>query len=71
MKQNKLSWTEVQKMKYTWRVAQELMRLIPPVLGNFRRALKDISFGGYDISKGWQVHDIVNTADQDSHLDDN
>ncbi|XP_030532829.1 taxane 13-alpha-hydroxylase-like [Rhodamnia argentea] len=50
-----LSWGDLQKMRYTWRVAQELMRLIPPVFGSFRKALKDISFGGYKIPKGWQV----------------
>ena len=54
-KHGKLTWIEVQKMRYTWRVAQELLRLIPPVLGVFRKAAKDISFGGYDIPKGWQV----------------
>ncbi|KAI6674669.1 hypothetical protein NL676_002575 [Syzygium grande] len=51
-----LSWGDIQKMRYTWRVAQELMRLIPIAFGGFRKALKDISFGGYDIPKGWQVY---------------
>ncbi|KAF9595744.1 hypothetical protein IFM89_003486 [Coptis chinensis] len=50
-----LTWNEIQKMKYTWRVAQELMRITPPVFGSFRKAVKDTSFGGYDIPKGWQV----------------
>lgn len=54
-KQSQLIWSEVQKMKYTWRVAQELMRLISPVFGNFRKAAKDTRFEGYDIPKGWQV----------------
>lgn len=55
VKENNLTWGDIQKMKYTWRVAQELMRLIPPVFGSFRKAVKDTSYGGYDIPKGWQV----------------
>nr|UHB15524.1 cytochrome P450 [Paris polyphylla] len=53
--QGKLTWSEVHKMKYTWRVAQELMRLIPPAFGNFRKALKSVKYGGYEIPEGWQV----------------
>lgn len=53
--QKHLTWAETREMKYTWRVAQELMRMIPPVFGSFRKALKDTSYGGYDIPKGWQV----------------
>ncbi|KAL5718449.1 hypothetical protein ACHQM5_011350 [Ranunculus cassubicifolius] len=50
-----LTWNELQKMKYTWRVAQEIMRITPPVFGSFRKAIEDTSFGGYDIPQGWQV----------------
>lgn len=50
-----LTWGDIQKMKFTWRVAQELMRITPPAFGSSRRALKDTSFGGYHIPKGWQV----------------
>lgn len=50
-----LTWGDIQKMKYTWRVAQELMRIIPPVFGSFRKVVTDTSFGGFDIPKGWQV----------------
>ncbi|XP_010922745.1 taxane 13-alpha-hydroxylase [Elaeis guineensis] len=53
--QGKLTWNEVQRMKYTWRVAQELMRIIPPVSGSLRKAVKDLHFGGYDIPQGWQL----------------
>lgn len=26
-----LTWVDIQKMKYTWQVVQEMMRMIPPV----------------------------------------
>lgn len=42
-----------QKMKYIWRVAQELMRLNLPLFGAFRREVKDVSINGYDFPKGW------------------
>ncbi|CAI0379886.1 unnamed protein product [Linum tenue] len=50
-----LTWEDLGKMKYTWRVAQETMRMFPPIFGGFRNALKDIEFEGYLIPKGWQV----------------
>jgi len=50
-----LGWGEMQNTRYPWRVAEELIRLIPIVFGSFRKALKNISFGGYDIPKGWRV----------------
>lgn len=50
-----LTWNDLSKMKYTWRVAMETLRMIPPIFGSFRRALKDIEFEGHLIPKGWQV----------------
>ncbi|KAK1315008.1 hypothetical protein QJS10_CPA06g00181 [Acorus calamus] len=50
-----LTWKDIQKMKYTWRVAKELLRMYSPVFGNFRKVVKDTSFNGFDIPKGWQV----------------
>ena len=46
---------DVLKMKYTWQVAREVMRLYPPVSGSFRRAICDIKFDGFTIPKGWKV----------------
>ncbi|KAK1572387.1 hypothetical protein Q3G72_031942 [Acer saccharum] len=54
-KDRQLTWSEMQMMKYTWRVAQELMRLTPPVFGNFKCTSRDTSFGGFDIPKGMKV----------------
>ncbi|KAL8466877.1 hypothetical protein ACS0TY_035809 [Phlomoides rotata] len=50
-----LTWDDLTKMKYTWRVATETLRMYPPVFFSFRQVLKDIEIGGYIIPKGWQV----------------
>lgn len=50
-----LTWEDLAKMKYTWKVAMETLRMVPPVFGGFRKAMKDIEYGGYLIPKGWQV----------------
>ncbi|WVZ62171.1 hypothetical protein U9M48_011948 [Paspalum notatum var. saurae] len=49
-----LTWDDLAKMKFTWRVALETLRLVPPIFGNFRRATQDLEFDGYLIPKGWQ-----------------
>lgn len=54
-----LTWNDVSKMKYTWRVTTELLRLIPPVFGGFRQVLMDIEYEGYLIPKGWQAISII------------
>ncbi|KAJ0102859.1 hypothetical protein Patl1_04231 [Pistacia atlantica] len=42
-----LTWEDLAKMKYTWRVAMETLRTVPPIFGGFRKALRDIEYGGY------------------------
>lgn len=54
-KQQFLTWEDLTKMKYTWRVALETLRVTPPIFGGFRTTMKDITFNGYLIPKGWQV----------------
>ncbi|KAL7212124.1 hypothetical protein ACSBR2_014900 [Camellia fascicularis] len=36
-----LTWDDLSKMKYTWRVAMEILRITPPGFCSFRRVLKD------------------------------
>ncbi|KAL4563063.1 hypothetical protein LXL04_027094 [Taraxacum kok-saghyz] len=50
-----LTWEDLTKMKYTWRVASEMMRVNPPAILSFRRAMQDIEYRGFMIPKGWQV----------------
>lgn len=50
-----LTWNDLAKMKYTWRVALETLRIYPPVYGAFKKVLKDFEYEGHTIPKGWQV----------------
>ncbi|KAF7010852.1 hypothetical protein CFC21_025217 [Triticum aestivum] len=63
-----LTWEDLTKMKLTWRVAQETLRVVPPVFGNFRRALEDTEFDGYLIPKGWQVFWTANVTHMDASI---
>ncbi|XP_057420620.1 beta-amyrin 28-monooxygenase-like [Lotus japonicus] len=60
-----LRWEDVQKMKYTWNVVSEVMRLSPPVRGAYREAIKDFTYADYNIPKGWKL--LWNTGS--SHKD--
>ncbi|XP_010525407.1 PREDICTED: taxadiene 5-alpha hydroxylase [Tarenaya hassleriana] len=50
-----LTMEDVKKMKYSWQVARETMRLFPPIFGSFRKAVADIDYGGFTIPRGWKV----------------
>ncbi|PON69428.1 Cytochrome P450, E-class, group I [Parasponia andersonii] len=50
-----LTLDDIKKMKYTWQVARESMRLFPPIFGSFRKAIADIEYEGFTIPKGWKV----------------
>ncbi|KAK4398510.1 Beta-amyrin 28-monooxygenase [Sesamum angolense] len=62
-----LAWEDLAKMKYTWRVAMETLRTVPPVFGGFRKTLEDIDYEGYIIPRGWQIFWVTSMT----HLDDN
>ncbi|KAK9114469.1 hypothetical protein Syun_021266 [Stephania yunnanensis] len=50
-----LTLEDIKKMKYTWQVTRESMRLFPPIFGSFRKAIVDIEYEGFIIPKGWKV----------------
>ncbi|KAI4994784.1 hypothetical protein ZWY2020_034687 [Hordeum vulgare] len=63
-----LTWDDVAKMKYTWKVAMETLRTIPPVFGSFRTTTKDIEYQGYHIPKGWKVFAAQSVTHMDSQF---
>ncbi|KAH8952769.1 hypothetical protein BDL97_09G101900 [Sphagnum fallax] len=50
-----LCWDDTRKMKYTWQVIQETMRIQPIVTWATREAIKEIEYGGFTIPKGWKL----------------
>ncbi|KAL9239320.1 hypothetical protein vseg_013655 [Gypsophila vaccaria] len=59
-----LNWGDIQKMKYTWNVVCESMRLVPPAHGGFKEVLSDFSFAGFDIPKGWKAFWTVHSTNK-------
>ncbi|KAG8387385.1 hypothetical protein BUALT_Bualt02G0015800 [Buddleja alternifolia] len=61
-----LEWEDIQKMRYSWNVVSETLRLWPSVGGAFREALVDIKYEGYDIPKGWKFYVNASVTHTDS-----
>ncbi|TKY60765.1 Beta-amyrin 28-oxidase [Spatholobus suberectus] len=57
-----LNWDDVNRMKYSWNVACEVMRIAPPLQGAFREAINDFVFNGFSIPKGWKLYWSANAT---------
>jgi cytochrome P450 len=63
-----LTLEQLKQMTYLEQVLREVLRLIPPVRGIFRKVINACEFGGYEIPKGWIVSCGINQTHQDSQL---
>jgi len=61
-----LTLEHLRQMTYLEQVLREVLRLIPPVGGGFRKVIADCEFNGYRIPQGWNVlYQIASTHSED------
>ncbi|CAI9116562.1 OLC1v1017745C1 [Oldenlandia corymbosa var. corymbosa] len=59
---DRLSWEDLWKMKYSWNVALEVLRVYTPGTGSFREAITDLVYDGYTIPRGSKIHWIFDAT---------
>ncbi|KAF5176868.1 Cytochrome p450 [Thalictrum thalictroides] len=61
-----LNKDDIHKMKYSWNVIKEVLRLSPPIVGTFRKSKVDFTYNGYTVPKGWVVSWITYSTHKDA-----
>lgn len=60
-----LTLEQLKEMTYLEQVVKEVLRLVPPVAGGFRRTIASCEFNGYQIPEGWMVLYQITQTHQD------
>ncbi len=63
-----LTLEQLKQMTYLEQVLREVLRLVPPFGGGFRKVIKACELGGYEIPQGWSILYQINQTHQDSSL---
>ncbi|KAK2987734.1 hypothetical protein RJ640_016832 [Escallonia rubra] len=58
-------WSDVQKMKYSRCVLNEVLRIQPVAPGTFRQVIKDFTYAGFKIPKEWKAFWSVYSTHKD------
>ncbi|KAK2980813.1 hypothetical protein RJ640_020465 [Escallonia rubra] len=62
-----LTWEDTKKIRYSWNVVNEVLRLMPPAIGTFREAITDFTYAGYLIPKGWKLHTLIGATHKNAN----
>ncbi|NET62475.1 MAG: cytochrome P450 [Symploca sp. SIO2E6] len=63
-----LNIEQLKQMVYLEQVLKEVLRLIPPVGGGFRKVIQDCEFKGYLIPQGWTVQYQIAETHKDANI---
>lgn len=63
-----LTLEHLKQMTYLEQVLKEVLRVLPPVGGGFREAIKSCEFNGYLIPQGWSAFYQITRTHQDSSI---
>ncbi len=63
-----LTLEDINRMTYLEQVLKEVMRIIPPVGGGFRKAIQSFEFNGYRIPQGWGIQYQIAQTHKDGEI---
>ena len=63
-----LTLEDIGKMTYLEQVLKEVMRIIPPVGGGFRKVIQSFEFNGYRIPKDWGIQYQIAQTHKDQEI---